>query len=429
MYGYLLSMLMTYPGSAVALFQPLVGLTIYAIFSLARPQQIFAFAGDLRGISNIVGIATLIGWFLKGLGSWSFGRAKPYAVLLIGFFVMTCASAIFASNQEVAWAYVEQRLKIVLMFFVGLTLFDSMTWIRRFAWALVVAQGYVGFEMNLSYVQGFNVAAMLGLLGDNNTFAISMVGGLGPAIFLGLAAPRLWQKAVAFTCAALILHTVLLTFSRGGMVALCISGIFVLILMPKKPTLLLALVVAALLTYRLAGPELTERFMTAFAETEDLDASASSRLLLWEDCLEVVRSYPILGIGPNHFPLIAHEFGWPRGKSAHSLWLQGAAELGLPAILCLLGFNLLGVWHGIVLARRHKNTDVGLLGLYVFSGMAGFIISAQFVSAEGLELPYFNVLIMAAVVRLQSQESAAPAASPASAPVAQPMPQWAGRTP
>ena len=424
MYGFFVSLVMAYGGGFAALFQPLIGLMVYIAFSLGRPQQLFGFAGDLRGISEIVGFATLIGWILKGLGDWNLGRARPYVVLLLTYFVFTCLSAVFAANSDVAWDYVEQRLKIVLMFLVGLTLIDSMAWVKRLAWVMVITQGYVGFEMNLSYVNGYNMAALHGLLGDNNSFAISVAGSLGPAIFLGLAAKQCWKKALAFGCAALILHTVLLTFSRGGMLAIFVTGVVVLIMMPKRPALLLAIAVTALLTLRLMGPEVTERFMTIFVEADERDRSAESRLDLWQDCLELVVQSPIVGVGPSHFPLVAPQFGWTQGKSAHSLWVQGAAELGLPAIIALLLLHVWGLVYGIVLARRHARDELGAIGLYIFSGLAGFMVSAQFVSIEGLELPYFTILIAAAVAKLQSAE--VPVEAKAGAIVAPSQPQWAG---
>ena len=422
MYGYIASLLLTYVGGAVALAHPLVGLSIYAIFSLARPQQIFGWAGDLTGISNVIGVATVIGWFLKGLGDWQLRRAWPYVALLFGFLGLTAISTVLADNQELGVAYIVERLKIVVMFLIGLTLVDSMTWVRRLAWTFVGAQGYIGFEMNLEYLRGFNLAAEQGLLGDNNSFAISMVGGLGPAIFLGLASKEWWKKAVAFGCAALILHTVLLTFSRGGMLSLVVTGAVVFVMMPKRPALLVVMLAASLLTVRLMGREVTQRFMTIFVEAEERDGSAESRLELWEDCFELIQQHPFFGIGPSHFPLVAPLFGWPPGKSAHSLWVQSAAELGLPAVFCLFGFNFLGLWKGAVLARRHAGDEFGHLGLYVFSGMAGFMVAAQFVSVEGLELPYFTVLIAAAIAKLHPADEPAAAAQPVAPP------RWAGRT-
>jgi O-antigen ligase len=261
---------------------------------------------------------------------------------------------------------------------------------------------------------------MEGLLGDNNSFAITMVATLGPAIFLGFASPRWWQKALAFGSAAMILHTAQLTFSRGGMLSLIITGIVVLVAMPKRPAYLATLVLVAALGVRLTGPELKARFMSSFASAEDRDGSAQSRLELWQDCVVVMQRYPLLGVGPQHFPLIAFEFGWPGGKQAHSTWLQLGAESGVPALIFLLSFYLLAALWGIRLARAHPHSEVGVHGMYGFSGLVGFIVAAQFVSMEGLEVPYYIALVVAATLKLQSQAQDAAAQAPL------PVPAWGG---
>ena len=48
------------------------------------------------------------------------------------------------------------------------------------------------------------------------------------------------------------------------------------------------------------------------------------------------------------------------------------------------------------MARRYE-----ALGLYVVSGLTGFIISAQFVSMEGLEIPYYLAMLGAATLKLR----------------------------
>jgi hypothetical protein len=49
----------------------------------------------------------------------------------------------------------------------------------------------------------------------------------------------------------------------------------------------------------------------------------------------------------------------------------------------------------------------------VVAALAGFAVSVQFVSAEGLELPYYIALVGAGVLRLVSLRSAEPAHLPA----------------
>ena len=51
-------------GSLAALRKPMIGLFIYVGFAVLRPQGIWGWAGDLSGVSLIVGVATLVGWLL-----------------------------------------------------------------------------------------------------------------------------------------------------------------------------------------------------------------------------------------------------------------------------------------------------------------------------------------------------------------------------
>ena len=82
MKGLILTYLITFAGSIAALRYPLIGLHVYVGLAVVRPQFIFGFAGDLSGLSFMVGVAVLIGWALKGFGDWRFGarvagRARP----------------------------------------------------------------------------------------------------------------------------------------------------------------------------------------------------------------------------------------------------------------------------------------------------------------------------------------------------------------
>lgn len=426
MKGLLLTYLLGYGGAAVAIFFPVIGLFIYAGFSVVRPQMIFGWAGDLTGMSFYVGVAMLIGWALKGFGNWQFGRAKPLVVLLLCYFGWYCLSAAFAPNSDLAWTMVKERSKVVLPFMVGMTMLDTPVLVRRFAWLVVLGHGYLGYEMNITYLQGYNKAAD-GLLGDNNSLAISMVAALGPAVFLGFSARQWWLRGLAFASAALIMHTVLLTFSRGGMLAMLITGAVVLVVMPKRPGYLAALVVVAALAVRFTGPQLEARFMTTFASPEERDGSAQSRLELWRDCLTVMQAHPVLGVGPAHWPSIAAEFGWPPGKQAHSTWMQLGAETGVASLIFLFSFYMLAALWGLRLARANKNSEMGVYGLYAFSGLVGFIIAAQFVSMEALEVPFYIVLVLGAALRLQAlgEPAAAPAAAP-HAPSFLEQPAWQG---
>lgn len=407
MKGLILTYLLAYGGAAVALFNPFVGVCIYWIFDIVRPQYMFGWAGTTGSFSEVIAIGTIIGWALKGFGNWQFGRGRALVVLFIAYGFWGILSAVAAPDHEVALNFVREVAKRSTMFMLAVTLADSRERLKMLTWSVVGSAGYLGLEFNLRYLGGFNEVNALGYGGmDNNSLAIMLVTCLGPAIFLGLYVKPLWEKGLAFASAALIGHTVLLTFSRGGLLGLIVAGTAAALIVPKRPRYVIAMVVALALGLRLAGPELRTRFDSSFSAEQERDYSAQSRVDLWRDCLLVMQRYPILGVGPDHFPLVAEEFGWPKGKEAHSLWLQVGAEIGVPGMLLLALLYLLTMKRMWRLARGRPGGEPELWAQHaacmVVSSLAGFVVSAQFVTMEGLETPLYVVVIAVGTLRLMT---------------------------
>ena len=151
--------------------------------------------------------------------------------------------------------------------------------------------------------------------------------------------------------------------------------------------------------------------MMIFTDSSDRDTSAQSRVDLWGDCWDSMLKRPVLGIGPDHWPLIAAEYGWPDGKEAHSLWMQTGAEMGFPGLILLMSF------YGVCVVRlwplaKESRTDVDPLirgmARMVIAALVGFAASAQFVSLEALEVPYYIALIGAGVLKLTSTQPPRP---------------------
>ncbi len=115
-----------------------------------------------------------------------------------------------------------------------------------------------------------------------------------------------------------------------------------------------------------------------------------------------------MGCGPDHWPLHAHEFGWPAGKEAHSLWVQTAVELGIPGILLFMGFFLTAIWRCWLLLQRTKNDSDAWFAdsaRMTIASLSGYMVAAQFVSLEALEIPYYVVLLGAGSLTVQHRMS------------------------
>ena len=414
MKGLIFTYVLAYGGSIASIFQPFIGLCIYICFSLICPENLWYWAVPKGNYSRIVAIALLLGWALNGFGDLQFGRARPIAYGLLGFLgVWILDGILIAPDKGVGLAGVEGLAKIVIPFMVGLTLINSVDRLKIVAWVIVLCQGYLAYEFNTAYYAGgiddgeWRFRSL-----DNNGIAIVMDTSIGLALFLGLESPRWYQKLIALVAVGMMAHVVLFSMSRGGMLGLCVVGIASFLLIPKQPKHFVVFFLVILLVLRLAGPSVRKEFFSSFEEGEKRDQSTNTRLLHWTACIDSMLRHP-LGIGPDTWSTVAPEYGLPM-MEAHTTWLQLGAELGFQGLL------MIGMFYGYCIGRlwifTFKTTYVPDPWLRTFARMViaslvGFIVSAQFVSVEGIELPYFVVMLGAATLRLSTQPASSEAGS------------------
>lgn len=398
MKGLVFTWLLTAFGVSSSLFSPFYGFLVYVALAMLRPASMWSHSVTSGRFSLIVAVAMLASWACRGFGNWKLGKARLILFLFVGFWMWSAILAIGARSQPHAWHFVEQIGKILLPFLVGITTCKTIKDLKALAWVIVLCEGYVCFELNMRFFGGYNYLYFNGFGGvDNNSAAIGFVTALGTAFFLFLNSEPVWQKGIIGLCMAFILHAILFSFSRGAMLATGI-GVGISFFLIKKNSMHYTMFgVGILAVLLLAGPEVRERFMNTFEKKAGKhEASAQSRLDLWKDCWTLFKRDPIFGCGPDHWPLHAEEFGWEKNKEAHSLWVQTATETGAPGIIMFAGFYLMCIWRCTVMLLRlphHAPTWFGDSCRMTIAALIGFGVSAQFVSLEALEVPYYVALL------------------------------------
>ena len=421
--GLIFTLLMTYGGAVVSLFRPYYGFLIYVSFSIIRPESLWHWSVPPGNYSRIIALSFLAGWALHGFGTLSLGLARKPAMALACYWLWAAISMLFCAYPDVGILFLENCAKIVLPALAGLTLINSRRDVYLLAWTIVASLGYVAYDLNMSYFSGFNRLEFAGFGGmDNNSMTIGLVTGVGFAFFLGLSETVWWRRYLAYAASAFMTHAVFFSFSRGGMLGLCVVGAATLLVIPKTRKNLTLVALGAVIALAMAGPEVWERFHSISdttltgAEAEEADWSAESRIELWKICIRMTVEDPVFGKGPDHFPLLVDEYefsnvfqhAFGRGKEAHTLWLQIAAELGIPGVTFLALFyalTMIGLWK----YTRHDQSDsqgltAGATARMVWAALAGFVVSAQFVSLEGLEIPYYVTLVGLGSLKLLSRE-------------------------
>ena len=294
------------------------------------------------------------------------------------------------------------QARLFLTVVIMLTLCDSIKTLRYIVWALIFAQGFVAYELNMSWIQGFN-RMEVGFAGmDNNFFAVAMLIGSVLAFFEGLAQKNILLKLAAFAAAALQAHVIMFSMSRGAMLGLCIVGFVSFLVLPKNGKSLCFLLIAMVLALYMAGPSVRERFATTFVNAEERDSSSKGRIEAWKRCMKTMAEKPVFGVGiKNWLPYTTAHYRVH--LEAHSTWMQAGAETGIPGLTFLVGFFVCQLWFLLPYIRGLENLPDPELNTYArmaFVAIIGYCTTAQFVSLYTMEMAYYTCTVGLIVLKI-----------------------------
>lgn len=204
-----------------------------------------------------------------------------------------------------------------------------------------------------------------GIFHDPNDLSMIVVVGMAISAYF-IFDPRLVQlKAPLAACMGCFFYALLLTKSRGGFLALlaALGALFQARYGWKKSLVLLAgtlPLILLLVTGRQAdiGGAMSE-------------GTGQSRVQLWSAGLGMLRTYPLFGVGFNHYAEEA-------GQVAHNSYIHAFGELGLFG-----GTIFLGAWCYAARAlyqigqedRRFEDLELGRLRPYLLSATSGYAAS------------------------------------------------------
>jgi probable O-glycosylation ligase (exosortase A-associated) len=243
---------------------------------------------------------------------------------------------------------------------------------------------------------------------DNNDFALALNMILPLLYYASLGEPRRWLKVALRVCFVAGILSVILTYSRGGLLGL--ATVLLLIAGMSRYRFISAAVIgaAALLVLSFAPQAWTDR-MTKMANGE-VDSSAKQRLIGWRTGWNLVMDYPLTGGGLSAYPDVTvfrqyQPEPMPGGRASegpHSIYFQVLGEQGFPGLalfVFLLGSCLVSM-HSLRHKARRRSPSHWIIP---FTRMLEVSLAAYVVSGAFLGRAYFDLWyeIAACVVVVQ----------------------------
>jgi probable O-glycosylation ligase (exosortase A-associated) len=397
------------------LFNPFWGVAVYYLFAVLRPQFLWQWALSSYVSSTFpwsfyVAVCTILAAVGQKLGMLSLipsdapvgprgMRLRPVHWGVCAFAFWTLVSYMCARSEPEAFACLIEYVKIFVMFFVSVYLIHSLHQLWTLLVIAALALAFVGYEVNFTYLQTRRItiydSGFSGL--DNNGAGLMLAMGVPLCLFVWEGTARWWRWAFAAFIPVLV-HAVLMSFSRGAMVALLAVCPLCYLRSRYKVYLTLAVVGMSLIVPIMAGKEIRARFFSI--EQFEKDGSAKSRFNSWAAAYRVASDNPFVGVGLRNVNLVSKEYGADfQGRTIHSQYFQIAGDMGfvgLALYLAMLG----SVWYSLRSSQRllkfrddPEARQARAIANGVECGMVVFCVGATFLSLEVFELPYLLLLL------------------------------------
>jgi putative inorganic carbon (HCO3(-)) transporter len=263
---------------------------------------------------------------------------------------------------------------------------------------------------------------------NSNDLAALTYFPLSLAVAVVLTETNKWVKRGALAGVVVLPLMILLTQSRGALIALVATGMlfFVVHTKGRRVRSLLMAAAAAIVVLPLVPQSAWQRFSRmknlASGNTKEADpeGSADARYNIWRVAGTIILENPVSGIGLGVYPrghaMYAPRVGVPDAalgfRDTHSTYLNVAAETGIPGVflfLSMIGVVAVTSERTRRLARGTPRADQ-LLALEF--GLLAFMLAGVFGSFAKLSFLYIQLAIMWALSDITKREIAAGLAQP-----------------
>jgi len=287
---------------------------------------------------------------------------------------------------------------------IGLAVIDDL---KRLRWMVLTLVGSYGFaslyvirewQRNHLIYRGFRPGW---IVGDANYFSVAAIFAIVLAFYFMQGGRPRWERAFCLVCLLLTILAFTFCASRGGLLGLTAAALC-LVWRTERRVRNLVLISVVVIPLSLALPvSPLHRFLDPHAD----HGSAQFHLEAWRAGLRMIEAHPLTGIGLGNFkpqmplynlPQWDPLTGWaPTIDSvAHNMFIEVAAELGLPALLILLGI----FWFTYrTLGRLRRSSSHPLIrdaASALQAGLVGFAVAGSFISAEYQKTSWMGFAVM-----------------------------------
>ena len=385
------------------------GVSLFTFFVFYRPYELIPGLGFLQSGAFIIAAATLLIYVptqLSTESSLTILSTEVKAVLaMVALAIITMP---IARNPAMAWeTFNDPYIKAVLMFIVMVNVVRTRKRLMTLIWLSLIISIYISFMAIGLYLrgefktEGYRVSIDLaGLFNNPNDLAIHLVTMMPIVVAMALASKNIILRLFYLAITVLFLFATLVTFSRGGFLALIIAGAVMVWKVGRAERVKYTIfsIIFGGLFILLAPGNYGIRILSIFLPGLDSVGSADARREGLITSIIVTARNP-WGIGIGNSPMFgAHNL------QTHNSYTQVSSELGLLGLTAYLVF-LTGALRKLN-AIEHTQYAAGTRDWFYYmsiglqSSVIAFMVASFFGSVAYLWYVYYLIAYAVAFRRI-----------------------------
>lgn len=358
----------------------------YLMFEFVRPQSI------IPGISAIPWAQLfLMGALVGALVDPSVKHVKSVANLYMVFFSIIITISIYSGfNPTISKSYAMFFYSWAIIYFLAIRIVNTKERLYMFLIIYLFAAGKIALGTSRVWAfRGFSFTNW-GLTGPKGFFQNSgelsilmlMLFPLAFYLFQYLKKQVLmWEKWILMAFWICPILTILGASSRGSQVALVVQ----LIIMFRKSVFKIKPLIGILVLSAALVSLLPEEQKERFRNSGD-DKTSQQRLLYWENGWEMIKKYPLSGVGYFNFVPYFNTY-YPEdalygsAELPHNIFIQVGTDAGFPGILFFLLIILYCFFATYRISKKFPPSNIARpIAAGLGMGVVGYVIAGQFVT-------------------------------------------------
>ena len=369
----------------------------------------------LPSVPYISSLVPLIGMITFGIYlmkakiyvNFSETRNQLFFGLMLVFILLSIPGSIIYGSNDRFWVLTYVQLAVMVFMIMGLMKTEAaMKLFMRIIFLAIQVSVIFSIYSYYQASQYLSYARAVGFAGDSNEFAVYTVTGLCIGYYLLRSAQKMIGKLTLSISTVVSVFSLILSGSRGGIIALSVVVLFIGAIDGKesiKPLIigLCLIIILGVMAFPILPDYQISRILDIPQSIFYGEKTVSLRYELWKTSFRVWKDYPLFGVGSGGVTTYKVEHMLYKNIDTnyvtHNTYINILAEMGLIGFLLFVGIisiSIMGYYRSMLKFRRKDQ------GLYRIAVLFSAILVCWLTACMSLNLQHNRYLWMAIAMGL-----------------------------